>query len=137
VLVGFVSEGQVRLAGRLDGTPFGSVDLPGDAAACVGPSMRFAGWALDDRGVEEVVLVGETMGPAARSLGVIGRATWHTGRRPDVAAAFSSYPSADRAEWNFQLPCDVIRNAGGPVRIRVLARDANNPAVELGAREVR
>jgi hypothetical protein len=137
-LVAYTTAGQVRLAAEIDGVPFGFVDLPAASkdARCDDPSLRFAGWALDDRPGLQVNVEGET----ARQPGVwtpLGTVDWRRGRRPDVSGLYPGYPDALRAEWNFAVACDAVRSSGGAMRVRVVARDSAGQAVLLGMRTVR
>ena len=136
-LVAYATEGRVRLAAELDGVPFGFVDLPAAAdAACEGPSLRFAGWALDDRaGVQ--VTIEEEAAPRRGTWIRLGDAEWRRGTRPDVSGLYPGYPDAARAEWNYYVPCDAVRSSGGAVRVRAVARDSGGQQVELGTRMVR
>jgi hypothetical protein len=131
--------GQVRYAGtvRERGMPFGAIDLPAASASCTGPSLRFSGWALGERGVTRVIverLDGTFDGETAKP---VGEATWSTGTHPDVARTFSWLPNSDRAGWDFMLPCAQVAAAPGVrTRIRVTAIDADGRSATLGIRAV-
>jgi hypothetical protein len=130
----YTSDGHVRPAGVLDASPFGSLDIPADGAACSGESVRFSGWALDDEpGVEVVVERDGAEGGAGTQTGV---GTWKVGTRPDVTAYFRDFSGSDRAEWNYWLPCALVRAAGGRLDVRVVAVGHNGQRTALGARTV-
>ena len=135
-LVASWSEGRVQVVAQIEGTglPFGSVDLPAADATCSSPTVRFAGWALDDEdGVEVFVERDEGSGSWSR----LGTAEWRTGTRPDVAAAFHGFQSTDRAEWNYWVPCAGAGAVPLPARIRVVARDRGGRQTDLGTRTIR
>ncbi len=130
------NRGQVRFLDEFEGTgrPFGSVDLPALDPACDGPSLRFAGWALDDEDGVEVSV--EREDEARGSWRPLGAADWRRGTRPDLTWAFHDFASPDRAEWNYWMPC----GAAGiplPARIRVVARDRRFHEAVIGTRTVR
>jgi hypothetical protein len=117
------------------GIPFGTVEIPEEESVCQGDAARFSGWALDDRGVSSVLVETVTHDGAPVP---IGRATWTTGTRPDVAATFGWLPDAARAEWNFLLPCAMVAAASdGALRVRVMAVDSDGQRAPLGSRVVR
>ena len=126
----YTSEGHVRALGALDAPPFGALDIPADGTACASDSIRFSGWALDDEQDAEVALEREGPGGARVS---IGAATRHAGSRPDVAAAYPEFPDARRAEWNYLLPCAVVRSSGGRLVVHAVASDRGGQRRELGA----
>ncbi len=112
--------------------------IPGDGAECEG-TLRFSGWALDDREVTGVAALRERTpdDPTGSGPIVIAPATWASGTRPDVARAYAEFPHTDRAEWNVQLPCsalDVLPHRRARIVIR--ATDAAGHETVLGARTV-
>ncbi|HEX6463195.1 MAG TPA: hypothetical protein VFZ98_02025 [Vicinamibacterales bacterium] len=130
-IVAFTSDGSVREAAVIDGVPFGFVDLPADGTACSAETLRIAGWALDDEDAVEVRIERET---EPGTWVPLGTAVWqHDGARPDVAKLYRGYPSADRAGWEFLLPCSRLT---GTSRLRAVAHDANGHDVVLGVRSV-
>jgi hypothetical protein len=132
VQVLYTSAGHVRTAAILPGVPIGSLDIPADGTACTGDSLRFGGWALDeDSGVAVNI---ERVADVQASL--LGTVTWRTGTRPDVTNAYRDLPDADRAEWNYLLPCAVVRSAGGRLDVRAAAVDRRGRRTELGTRTV-
>jgi hypothetical protein len=127
ILLAYSSEGQVRLAAALNGTPSGHLVTPAADAECHGP-VRFAGWAFDDQpGVE--VIVQRRSGAAWIDL---PRPEWKRGTRPDVSQLFAGFPDADRGEWTLDVPC----TPGADAEIRVVARDAAGETAVIGARTI-
>jgi hypothetical protein len=129
------SGGRIEYAGNAkpQAEPFGAIDIPSDGVRCQGASVMFAGWALDDEGVDRVRIErsDDSTGVAPRTFGEAG---WRPGARPDVAALFPSWPAHDRAGWEFELPCAVVPADG--VRVRVTAVDRQGHSFTLGERQV-
>ena len=127
------SEGRVRFVTNVrgKGSPFGFIDTPADGAACDG-ALTFAGWALDDEAVTDVML--ELSGEDGVRV-PLGAATWAYNTRPDVALVYEGTPHLDRSGWSFALPCG--RLAGASARIHAVAIDARGNRTELGTRVVR
>jgi hypothetical protein len=66
----------------------------------------------------------------------IGTAEWKTGTRPDVTAGFPEMADAERAEWDWILPCSMVKDAGGRLDIRVVAIGSDGSRTQLGSRSV-
>jgi hypothetical protein len=136
-----VSGGRARFVADLagPGAPFGSIDIPADGAAC-DRTVRFSGWALDDREVTDIVARYVTAGGGAHTAAApppIAHGTWARGTRPDVAAAYAGFPLTDRAEWDVLLPCAALAAPPGlPARIEIVALDADGHETPLGSRTV-
>lgn len=97
--------------------PFGQVDTPAQGAAGVQGSIGVTGWALDDIGVSRVAVYRDCLSfddPAScrtvvgQRLVYIGDAAFAEGARPDVQAAFPSWPSASRAGWGFLMLTSML-----------------------------
>jgi hypothetical protein len=124
--------------------PFGHVDIPPDKPAILdSQSMVFAGWALDDRGVEDVLIkreiLPEEVNPDADENGLItlGRAEFEVATRPDVENIFVLYPSLFRAGWRFQLERSLLpRCQDTAYKIHIFARDSQGHEAEIGVKEV-
>jgi protein O-mannosyl-transferase len=118
------------------GLAFGSLDTPADGAVCAGTTVRFSGWALDNKAVARVVVdaVGED-----GTLRPIGDAPFAPpGSRPDVAGIYSWLPNSSRAEWNYLLPCALVAAAPkGELRVRVTAIDSEGQRTDLGTRLIK
>jgi hypothetical protein len=119
------------------GAPFGVVDTPAGWASGVAGSVAVTGWALDDEGVQSVeiwrdAVAGEGAGPL-----FVGTATFVSGARPDVAAAYPGFPNADRAGWGYMLLTNMLPAGGnGSVRLHAWAVDTDGRRILLGARVV-
>jgi hypothetical protein len=119
-------------AGILDATPFGTVDMPPADPACTADSLRFSGWALDDKHGMDVFAQHEI---APGLWTDVSKATRVAGTRPDVAKMFAVYPDVNLAEWNYWLSC----SSGNPSRglhVRIIARDSAGQEATLGERLV-
>jgi len=133
VQVLYTSSGHIQTAAILPGMPFGSLDLPATDAMCDGAALRFSGWALwEQRGV--AVVVEDANRPAAANR--IAMAEWKTGTRPDVTSGFPEMADAERAEWDWMLPCSMVKAAGGRLDVRVVATGTDGSRTELGSRSV-
>jgi hypothetical protein len=130
-IVLYLSGGGLEFAGRVTGSgaPLGALDLPAGDSLCEGASLRFAGWAVDRGGLPRVTL------EDADGL-ALGDAAPRPGMRPDVAAAYKAFPNVEAAGWDFELPCDAVRRAGGTLQVRVIARDNEGTSHMLGERHV-
>ena len=124
--------------------PFGHVDIPPSKITVLdSQSMVFAGWALDDRGVEEVLIKRELLpgevNPEADDKGliVLGRAEFQEGTRPDVERIFVLYPSIFRAGWGFKLERPIFpRCQDTAYKIHVFASDWDGHETEIGVKKV-
>ncbi len=118
--------------------PFGVIDTPTNNATGVTGSMAITGWALDDVDVTRVRLyrdpvAGETPG----QLVSIGDATQIEDARPDVDAAYSSYPASYRSGWGYLALTNMFPNQGnGTFRLSAYAEDADGHSTLLGSRTV-
>jgi hypothetical protein len=119
---------------RGHGLPFGLVDIPADGALCTAESIRFAGWALDNEHVARVALSIVAPDTEASRL---GDAAWAQGERPDIAELFAGFPGADRAAWDFYVPCARVASGPEGMRVRVTAYDKGGRQAVLGERTVR
>lgn len=126
--------------------PFGSFDSPANGAVGVAGAIGITGWALDDVGVARVQLYRDPVAgdPPAGSNGkiYIGDATIVSGARPDVEAAYPSYPANYHAAWGYMLLTNLLPDlnahtqAGGNGIFTVYAyvSDAEGNLTLLGAR---
>ncbi len=108
--------------------PFGSFDTP--AGGTVTGAVPVTGWALDDREVIRVAVYRSEPGGQC----YVGDATFVPGARPDVAAAFPSYPNADRAGWGYMLLTNILPD--GPHALQAYAFDGNANVVFLGSKAI-
>ena len=124
--------------------PFGSVDSPADNRTGVTGAVPFTGWALDDTEVTRVSICraafGSEVAPVDPNCGgateiFVGFAVFIDGARPDVAAAFSTYPMATRAGWGFMVLTNMLPGQGnGTYAFRMRAQDREGNWILLGTR---
>jgi hypothetical protein len=121
--------------------PFGAFDTPNTVATLSG-SIAVTGWALDDLSVSRVELwrdrvPGETTAVAANGKIFIANPLFISGARPDVAAAFASYPFADRAGWGYLMLTQGLWNQGnGVYTLYAYAVDLENHYTTLGSKTI-
>jgi hypothetical protein len=125
-------------------SPFGFVDTPLDNTSGVTGAIPFTGWALDDLEVAEVTVCrsafGAEVAPVDPNCGgaaqiFVGTAVLIDGARPDVAAAYPTFPLSTRAGWGFMVLTNMLPNQGnGTYVFHMYARDRENRVTLLGAR---
>jgi len=108
--------------------PFGDFATPMEGSS-VCNSIPVTGWALDDKGVSNVKIYnGETY---------IGDAVFVEGARPDVAAAYPTYPNNNKAGWGYMLLTHFLPNGGnGTYKLMAKATDTEGNVVTLGAKTI-
>ncbi len=128
---------QVQINTATQKAPFGSFDTPVNDTRGVSAAIPVTGWALDSIGITKVDIWREP------GLIYIGDAVFVSGARPDVAAAFSTYPSATRAGWGYLLLTNFLPNANGArgsgngtYTLHALAHNRAGAMVDLGARTI-
>ena len=133
LLVAYTSAAGVRPVATIGGVPFGFVDLPVETVArCQGDALRISGWALDDDPNVSVRIEADSRGERS----TVGTAEWRRGTRPDVTGGFGDYPDAERAEWNYSLPCSSVPMFG-VLTVHAIAYDSGGQEVELGTRIIK
>ncbi len=115
-----------------DAPPFGFLDAP-LAGAMVSSSIPVTGWSLDDLFVESVKIYLVT-GDSGRMY--IGDAVFVRGARPDVEAAYPSYPQNDRAGWGYMLLTNFLPGGDGPCTLLAYAMDALGKETLLGSASI-
>lgn len=144
-------------ASNSDATPCavaaGTSDTSDD---CLSGSFAMTGWALDDIGVSAVQIyrqctaaeAGASPSPCGPVSGYdpntrlvfVGTATFISGARPDVEAAFPAYPNGHRAGWGFlvltnmlpHIPTGASAGGQGVFDFYVFAVDAEGGRTLLG-----
>jgi len=108
--------------------PFGEFSTPIDGSTVSG-SVPVTGWALDNIEVSKVeIFNGDTD---------IGDALFVEGARPDIEAAYPTYPKNNRAGWGYMLLTNFLPNAGnGTYTLYARATDAEGNQVILGAKTI-
>ena len=114
--------------------PFGFIDIPKEVVTCNGQDADLQGWALDEEGIDRIVVAVESSKAAAQSLVEIGVA--QRVARPDVTAVYPGYPDSQNAGWTYKLPCAVVANqaSANSARIHVIARNRSGATATLGIR---
>jgi hypothetical protein len=135
-------EGRVVFADR-DEPPFGHIDLPVSESVVIEDRVRVEGWALDDRGVETVLLKREPLsseeGISLDEDGLItlGPAEFKPGARPDVESTYVLYPFIDRAGWVFWLERRLLpEGKEGRFVVHAIARATTGQSTDIGKREI-
>jgi hypothetical protein len=125
----------VTQAGPGSNEPFGIFDLPQDFITGAFGAMAVTGWALDDVGVTAVRLYRDPVPGEPQTLIPIGTATLVEGARPDVQAAYPSYPFASRAGWGYMLLTNMLPGGGnGTYRLHAYIEDVEGHFVLLGTK---
>ena len=115
--------------------PFGVLDTPANGAVVSG-SIAVSGWALDDLGVSSVSIYRDPVGGEGGQV-FIGQATFVTGARPDVEAAYPLIASNKRAGWGYLLLTNMLPGQGnGTFNLYAYAADADGNRVLLGTRTI-
>jgi hypothetical protein len=119
--------------------PIGTIDTPSQLATVAG-EVAVTGWAVDDSGIADVrvyrtALAGE---PAdARGFVLLGTAVPVEGARPDIVAAFPTYPGVSRAGWGFMILSNMLPSGGnGTFTLHAIARSTAGETEVLGSRTV-
>jgi alpha-tubulin suppressor-like RCC1 family protein len=129
--------------------PIGQVDTPAQNATGLAGAIGFTGWAVDDIGVTSVKIYRGCVNAEACSLVhgqnvvYIGDAIFVSGARPDVEAAFPTYPQAHRAGWGMQVLTNMLPRVGqtsyggqGAFTFYVFATDEEGNVTLLGRSQV-
>jgi hypothetical protein len=126
-----------------DEPPFGNVDLPPNRYVLGSQGLTVEGWALDDRGVRQVIIKRQPFTEETTSrldddgLITLGIAEFRTGTRPDVGRVFVLYPAIERPGWAFHLDRRFLpRCEDGSLFIHVLAIDDQGQRTEIGKKEI-
>jgi hypothetical protein len=131
--------------------PIGVVDTPLDNTTGVTGAIPFTGWALDDVEVTRVMVcraaAGGEVAPVDPNCGgaaqiFVGFAVFIDGARPDVAAAYPTYPRHTRGGWGFMvltnmlpdLPQGLPAGGNGTFQFSMYAEDRDGHTTLLGTR---
>jgi hypothetical protein len=139
----------ISLALMHTGTSAGSIgviDTPLQNSTGVVGAIPVTGWALDDVEVAAMYLCrnpvgGESAGADARCGGnqqlFLGEAVFIDGARPDVAAAFPTYPRFTRGGWGFMVLTNMLPGQGnGAYGLEVYAVDRELHTTSIGTRTI-
>ncbi len=128
---------------------FGQVDTPSQNAADLQGAVGVTGWALDDAGVTKVEIFRNCLGGVdapncqtvlGNSVVYVGAAAFLPGARPDVEAAFPTYPNKNRAGWGYLMLTPMLPHVPtaqpfggqGALTLYVVATDAEGNRSMLG-----
>lgn len=121
--------------------PFGSFDTPTNNSPVVG-AVAVTGWALDSIQVTKVDIWREPLaGEPVQANGMVylGDAVQVAGARPDVQAAYPSYPYNDRAGWGYMLLTNLLPSlpglpypGNGTYRLHAIAHNIAGQTTDLG-----
>lgn len=99
--------------------PFGSMETPVNGAV-LQSSIPVTGWALDDTGLSSVKIYAVKNGVQY----YVGAALQITGARPDVQAAYPTYPGSYKAGWGYMLLTYFLPGGGtGAYTLKAIATD--------------
>ncbi len=129
--------------------PFGQVDTPSQGASGIQGAIGVTGWALDDMGLSSVkiyrnCLTFDVQANCTMRLGnnvvFIGDAAFVPGARPDVEAAYPTYPQANQAGWGYLLltnmlphvPNQAAFGGQGALTLYAIATDTQGTQTLLG-----
>jgi hypothetical protein len=124
--------------------PFGTIDTPTDHRTGVAGAIPMTGWVLDEIEVTRVMICraassGE-VAPIDPNCGgtaqiFVGFGVFIDGARPDVAAAYPTYPLKTRAGWGFMVLTNMLPNQGnGTYQFTIWAQDREGHTIVLGTR---
>jgi hypothetical protein len=126
--------------------PFGSFDTPANNSTGVAGSIPVTGWALDSAGVAKVDIWREpNSGEPVQSneFVYVGDAVFVSGARPDVAAAYPTYPFKDRAGWGYLMLTNMLPSnngtagtGNGTYRLHAIAHNLGGGSTDLGTRTI-
>ena len=123
----------------------GTIDTPTDGAVDVTGSVPFTGWALARTEVTRVGICRDPVGvevPNVAKCGgqekiYIGDAVFIEGARPDVAAAFPSWPRNGQAGWGFMVLTNMLPAQGnGTYTFWFYGTDAESKTHVIGKRTI-
>ena len=124
--------------------PLGFVDTPAENATGLAGAVPFTGWAIDDVGITALSLcraavAGEAAAPDARCGGYpeiyVGDSVFIEGARPDLAAAFPTYPRNTQAGWGLMVLTNQLPAQGnGTYAFFMWAHDVEGAATLIGTR---
>jgi hypothetical protein len=124
--------------------PIGVVDTPVNNRTGVTGAVPFTGWVVDDVGVTRVMVCRSAFGGevapvdsncAGAAQIFVGFAVSIDGARPDVAAAYPTYPANTIAGWGFMVLTNMLPNQGnGTYLFYMYAQDVEGHTTLLGTR---
>jgi hypothetical protein len=119
--------------------PFGVFETPMDGTTGIEGSVPVTGWALDDIEVTKVEIWRDpvTGDPMNSGPVYVGEAVFVEGARPDIEAAYSTYPLNSRAGWGYMMLTNFLPNSGnGTFRIHAIAHDKEGHSALVGSKTI-
>jgi hypothetical protein len=119
--------------------PFGDFATPLDGTTGVTGAIPVTGWVLDDVQTTKVEIWRDPVLSAGEvnSLYFIGTAIFVEGARPDVEAAYPTYPLNSKAGWGYMLLTNFLPAQGnGTFKLYALATDKEGNVFTLGTRTI-
>ncbi|MGE5341756.1 MAG: lectin like domain-containing protein [Candidatus Omnitrophota bacterium] len=108
--------------------PFGDFATPTNGST-VNSSIPVTGWALDDVGIANVKIY--------NSSTYVGDAIFIEGARPDVQAAYPTYPNSHKAGWGYMLLTNFLPGGGnGTYTLVAKATDKEGRVTTLGSKTI-
>lgn len=115
-----------------DAAPFGQFATP-EHGSTVSSSIAVTGWVLDDVGVDSVKIYRKE----GNGMVYIGDALLVEGARPDVEAAYPTYPMNYKAGWGYMMLTNFLPNGGnGTFTIYAVSEDSSGHKVTLGSKTI-
>ncbi len=119
-----------------DAVPFGNFETPLSGATLMS-SVPVTGWALDDVGIEKVLIKRDAVAGEGSGEVFVGEAVLVEGARPDVELAYPGYPMNYKAGWGYMMLTNMLPNGGnGSYTFHVYAVDGVGHEVLLGSKTV-
>jgi len=117
--------------------PFGIFATPLDGGTYMG-EIQFTGWALDDVSVTSLKIYRNSVsGEGSSGQVYIGDAVFVEGARPDIAAAYPSYPNNTSAGWGYSFLSYFLPYGGnGTYTFTAVAEDGEGNIVTLGTKTI-
>jgi hypothetical protein len=116
--------------------PFGSFDTPVHGSTVMS-SIPVTGWALDDIGIDRVIIKRNAVPGEGAGMIYIGDAVLVDGSRPDVESAYPGYPMNYKAGWGYMMLTNMLPNSGnGTFTIYAYVKDFVGHEVLLGSKTI-
>lgn len=122
---------------RPSAAPFGSFDTPAENATGLAGAVAVTGWALDEHGIDKVRIWRDAVPPEPPGQVYVGDGVFIPGARPDVRAAYPSFPDADRAGWGLSVLTNFLPAQGnGSYTLHAYAHDDDGNVTLLGTKRI-
>ena len=136
----------VNVAYSATSVPFGSFDTPADGSTGITGAIGVTGWALDNIEIASVDVWREPVTGEATPAGglvFIGNAVLVADARPDVQAAYPTFPYSYRGGWGYQVLTNELPNSNGVAglgngtyKLHALAHNTVGATVDLGTHTI-